>query len=531
MGNDIKSIDFSERVLCEENPRVKMQSICKRFGEVQALDNASLSLAKGEVHALLGENGAGKTTLMNVLSGLYVADSGEIVIDGKKVDIRRPKDAADLGIGMVHQHFELISNFTALENIILAAEGGRPVIDMNSKRKELEELMPRYGLFVDLDSKVRDMAIGVQQKVEIIKALYRGVSILILDEPTTMLTPQEADCLFTIIGSFTQQGLTVILITHKIKEVLKISNRITVMRRGRSIQTVQTSEASEKLLVEIMMGDRSSYNGFSKAEKRKTEKIEGGEVLSVEELTIGEENQPNLVENVSIKVNRGEIVGLVGVSGNGQREVAEAIYGVRVANKGKIAICGQKVTGGSVIDSLRAGVYFIPEDRIHLGILPNLSLSETLILGPHHFLFKDSIMLDFKRTYELGREAIQEYQIKAPNERSATCLLSGGNIQKTIIARACLFSSITDLNLLIAFNPTNGLDVMSTQFVHDKLLEISSSGRGILLVSEDLDESMLLCNRIYVLHKGRVAGELARADFDPYVMGAMMSGGEVECIN
>jgi general nucleoside transport system ATP-binding protein len=530
MGNDIKSIDLAERVLLEENPRVMMQSIYKRFGEVQALDNASLSLARGEVHALLGENGAGKTTLMNVLSGLYLADSGEIVIDGKKVDIRCPKDAADLGIGMVHQHFELISNFTALENIILGAEGGRMVIDVKSKRKELEKLMPCYGLFVDLDAKVRDMSIGVQQKVEIIKALYRGVSILILDEPTTMLTPQEADCLFAVIDTFTEQGLTVILITHKIKEVLKISDRITVMRHGKPIQTVRTSEASEKLLVEIMMGERSSYNGMSKVELRKTDKVAGDVVLNVEGLTIGEQKQSSVVENVSIKVHVGEIVGLVGVSGNGQREVAEAIYGVRKPNKGKIAICGQQIAGGSVIDSLRAGAFLIPEDRIHQGILPNLSLSETLVLGPHNFLFKDSVMLDFKRINKLGREAIQEYQIKAQDERSCTCLLSGGNIQKAIIARAFLFSSITDLNLLIAFNPTNGLDVMSTQFIHDRLLEIGGCGAGILLISEDLDESMLLCNRIYVFYKGKVAGELARADFDPYVMGAMMSGGGAECV-
>jgi len=526
MSNDISRIKYSEGILREENPRVLMQSINKRFGEVQALDNASLSLEKGEVHALLGENGAGKTTLMNILSGLYVADSGEVAIDGRKVDIHRPKDAADHGIGMVHQHFELISNFTALENIILAAEGGRLVIDMDSKHKELEELMPRFGLHVDLDANVRDLSVGVQQKVEIIKALYRGVSILILDEPTTMLTPQEADSLFSVISSFTKQGLTVILITHKIKEVLKVSNRITVMRHGKCVRTVRTSEASEKLLVEIMMGEKSSYKGFSISEKPKTNKIKSETMLLVEGLTIGEPKQPSLVENVSLKVQNGEIVGLVGVCGNGQMEVAEAIYGVRKPNMGKIAICGKEITGGSVIESLRAGAFLIPEDRIHQGILPNLSLSETLILGPHNFLFKHSLMLNFKRIYELGRQAIEDYQIKAPNERADTCLLSGGNIQKLIIARAFLFSSITDLNLLIAFNPTNGLDVMSAQFVHDRLLEIGSSGAGVLLISEDLDESMLLCNRIYVFFKGRVVGELAHADFDPYVMGAMMTGGE-----
>ena len=530
MRNEIASVDTLKNTFYQEDPRVVMRSVYKRFGEVQALEDASLVLRKGEVHTLLGENGAGKTTLMNVLSGLYMSDRGEIIVDGGKVSIHCPKDAADLGVGMVHQHFELISNFTALENIILAAEGGRPIIDMDAKRKELEALMPRFGLFVDLDTKVKNMAIGVQQKVEIIKALYRGVSILILDEPTTMLTPQEADCLFSIVKSFTEQGLTVILITHKIKEVLKVSDRITIMRRGRSIQTVETSEANEKLLIEIMMGERSSYKGVSIAEKKKEfndEQI----VVDVKGLSIGESDQPKVVENVNIKVHAGEIVGLVGVSGNGQREVAEAIYGVCPVNSGQIKINNKEVQGGSVYDMLQAGVYFVPEDRIHQGILPHLSLSETIILGPHHFLFKNSLMLDFSRTYELGREAIKEYQIKAPNERADTCLLSGGNIQKAIIARAFLFSEIVDLKLLIAFNPTNGLDVMSTRFVHDKLIEIVSSGKGVLLVSEDLDESMLLCNRIYVMHKGKIAGELGREDFDPYTIGAMMSGGDVECVD
>jgi len=274
------------------------------------------------------------------------------------------------------------------------------------------------------------------------------------------------------------------------------------------------------------MGEKSSYQGLSKADKRKTERAQGETVLSIEGLTLGEPRQPSIVENVSLAVRAGEIVGLVGVCGNGQAEVAEAVYGVRKPDRGQITICGTPLNGGSIIDSLRAGAFLIPEDRIHQGILPNLSLSETLILGPHNFLFKNSLFLDAKRTHALGRQAIQEYQIKAPSERADTCLLSGGNLQKLIIARAFLFSSVTELNLLIAFNPTNGLDVMSTQFVHDRLREISATGVGILLISEDLDETMLLCHRTYVFYKGKVAGQLARADFDPYVMGSMMTGGK-----
>ena len=521
---DTASSTFSTMPPKATAPRVEMRHVFKRFGDVQALDDAEVSFACGEVHALLGENGAGKTTLMNVLSGLYRADASEVFINGQKVDIRSPADAAALNICMVHQHFELISNFTALENIILAVEGGQTVIDVAAKRKEIQELMPRYGLSVALDSKVKALAIGIQQKTEILKALYRGASILILDEPTTMLTPQESDALFSTIGSFTKQGLTVVLITHKIKEVLAVSNRVTVMRRGKLVRTICTADASEQLLVELMMGEKSSYQAVATHSGRRVDWSACNLALSIEHLGVRDDKQCWVAEDVSIEVARGEMVGLVGVAGNGQREVAEAIYGVRKARTGKITVGGKDITRSGIKDRLKAGVAFIPEDRIRQGILPTMPLADTLVLGPHHFLFGNAIIFDSRKVDRLGREAIREYQIKAPDERIATCLLSGGNIQKVIIARAFLLSTLVNLELIIAFSPTRGLDVMSTRFIHSKLVEVTRACGGVLLISEDLDESMLLCDRIYAMHGGRVAGEFDCSEYDPYAIGAVMVG-------
>ena len=384
---------------------VEMRKISKRFGDLQALDEVDFSLNRGEVHALLGENGAGKTTLMNVLSGLYLADSGEILVDGKPIQITRPKDAIDNNICMVHQHFELIPNFTALENIILGKEGGGVVIEMEAQRAKINELMSMYGLAVELDVKVRELAIGIQQKVEILKALYRGASILILDEPTTMLTPQEVDLLFSTITSFARQGLTVILITHKIREVLLISNRITVMRRGKVVQTVATSEASEQALIELIIGQT-----YVKDPSKERIAFTGDQQFVVEASSLGIKNEKGIwsARDVSFHVRRGEVVGLVGVAGNGQREVAEAIFGLRPVVEGNISVLGKEISKASIRNRLGMGLSLIPEDRINQGILPNMSLSETLVLGPHHFLFGRSILFDKKKANGLARKAIEK---------------------------------------------------------------------------------------------------------------------------
>jgi general nucleoside transport system ATP-binding protein len=508
----------------DTNARCDMRGISKRFGDVQALDDVNLSLQSGEVHALLGENGAGKTTLMNILSGLYRADAGNVHLDGQRIKISRPRDAIAHGIGMVHQHFELVRPFTALENIILGQEGKGALINFAADTRKVEELMATYGLTINPGKLIKDLAVGVQQKVEILKALYRSASILILDEPTTMLTPQEVDALFSTIRTLTERGLTVVVITHKIKEVLSVSNRVTVMRRGKVISTLANRDATEALLVELMIGKDTSAMSDLRQGDRPVAAL-GRAILTTSHLGIHDEKGGWAAREVSIEVRHGELVGLVGVAGNGQREVAEAIFGARESKQGNITLTGHDVTSASIGQRLKLGLSFIPEDRIRQGILPTESVAATLLLGPHNFLFGRSIFLDNRKVRELAKEAIRDYDIRTPDERLATHLLSGGNMQKLIIARALLLSRLVKMSVLVAFNPTRGLDIMSTRFIHQKLLQISEAGGGVLLVSEDLDESLQLCDRIYVMHQGRVVGEFDRQQFQPYTIGALMVGG------
>jgi simple sugar transport system ATP-binding protein len=503
-------------------PKVEMNSINKRFGEVQALIDANFTLLAGEVHSILGENGAGKTTLMNVLSGLYKADSGEILISGEPVHIQEPKDANAHGVGMVHQHFELINNFTALENIIIGKEGDRRILDLSAQRKKVEQVMNQYGLPVDLDQKVKNLAIGVQQKVEILKALYHGAKILILDEPTTMLTPQEVDLLFEVINSLVEKQLSVVIITHKIKEVLSISNRITIMRRGRVVSVVNTADVNQQDLVELMMGEKRADGAAEQA--RPSQKAATAETLvKTKHIDVRDDSGNLAARQVSIHVRAYEMVGLVGVGGNGQREVAECLLGMKPAASGEIWVKGENLTHTNIRQRILAGVSLIPEDRIRQGILSTASLAHNLILGPHHKLFGKSILFDHNLVKQLSLKAIQEYQILAPNEEIETRSLSGGNIQKVIVARAFLQSTLVDPVLMIAFNPTRGLDVMSSEFIHSKLYEYRDSGAGVLLISEDLDESMLLCDRIYVMYKGEVVAEFQKDEFDAYKIGSFMS--------
>jgi len=505
--------------------RVEMRGLNKRFEDVVALDNASLSLQVGEVLALLGENGAGKTTLMNVLSGLYRADCGDIEINGQPVHINKPLDAIHQRIGMVHQHFELIGNFTALDNIILGQEGSRYVIDVAGQEKRVSELCQTYGLHVNLRTKVKDLAIGTQQKVEILKALYRGADILILDEPTTMLTPQEVDNLFLIIRQLVDNGLTVVIITHKIHEVLKVSDRITIMRRGKVICTIPTREANEAKLIALMMGAESS--GDCQESVTLTDCGEKSEpMLQVRGLTVKDKHQHLVVEDVSFEICTSQIVGLVGVAGNGQRELAEAIAGLRPIVAGEIALSGKDLTHASIRTRLSKGITLVPEDRIRQGILPHLTVSETMVLGAHHFLFKDNQIFDLKAVEKKARAGIHEFDIRTPSEKTATCKLSGGNIQKVLLARAFLLDELVGIQLLIAFNPTRGLDIMTTHFVHNKLAALRAAGKSTLLISEDLDEAMQLCDRIVVIRASRLVGDFTRDCYDRYKIGAAMVGGE-----
>ena len=517
-----------------------MRGIAKRFGEVVALDSVDFSLRRREVHALAGENGAGKTTLMNVLAGLYQADAGEVAIDGRPVRIGSPRDALKLGIGMVHQHFELVQPFTALENIVLGAEGGGWRLRKADRRRDVVALMERYGLTVDLDARVRDVSIGVQQKVEILKALFRGVDTLILDEPTTHLTPQEVDGLFGTMRQLVVGGLTVVLITHKLREIRGLCDRVTVMRRGRIAGTVERAEASEERLVELLMGSRQGAPGVavglaaSDRPDRPTgaaiadapERPDGRPVLELDGITVLAPDRRPVLDDCSLEVRAGEVLGVAGVAGNGQRELAEAIVGTRAVSEGRLRVGGRDLTGASVRERLLAGVAYVPEDRLREGILPRLSVAETFVLGPHHALFKGGWAFDERRARSLATEAIEEYRVVAPSERAPTARLSGGNIQKVLIARAMLLAKMAKSAVLVALNPARGLDIGTMAFVHRRLLELRDRGGAVLLVSEDLDELTRLSDRIVVMYRGRIAGRFARGEFDPYRIGALMAGAD-----
>ncbi len=502
-----------------------MSDIAKRFGETVALAGVDFTAARGEIHGLLGENGAGKTTLMNVLSGLYRADRGRIAVDGVPAAIAAPSDALGHGIGMVHQHVELIPNFSALENVLLGREGGRLWLRPERHRKDVEAVAARFGLALDLDTEVRQLAVGVQQKVEILKSAYRGVDILILDEPTTMLTPQEVDTLFGTLRAMADQGLTVVFITHKIREILTNCDRVTVMRGGRRVATIARDEMDEGRLVELMIGERlqtASALGERDAGAGPATALEAA--LEVRDLAVqGEPGRPALA-GCSFRVDAGEVVGVAGVAGNGQRELADALAGALRVWGGRILLGGRDVTAASVGTRIAAGLVVIPEDRIADGLLPGLSVAENLVLGLHPFAFTRRFIFDRERARELTRDAIAEYAIRARSEDARAVELSGGNIQKLLVARAMAQARAVGGRLLVATNPTRGLDVRATEFVRGRCLGFAASGGGVLLISEDLDELRQLCHRIVVMFRGTIVADLPRARFDPYAIGRLMAG-------
>jgi simple sugar transport system ATP-binding protein len=499
--------------------KVAMRGVAKRFGDVTALRGVDFTVAGGEIHGLLGENGAGKTTLMNILSGLYRADHAEIAIDGRPVAIRSPADALAHRIGMVHQHVELIPSFTALENVLLGCEGERWRLHLDRHRHAVETVAQRFGLAVPLDVPVRTLAVGVQQKIEILKALYRGVEILILDEPTTMLTPQEVDVLFATIRTMTAEGLTVIFITHKIREILANCDRITVMRAGAVVATLDRAAADEAILVEMMIGQR--LTGVSIGPPPGAGAT--APVLEVRELVVEADQVARAVDRCTFALAGGQLVGLAGVAGNGQRELAEALVGLVPAAGGSIAVAGRDVTRASVRERLAAGLVHIAEDRIEDGVLPGLSVTENLMLGLHPLAFKGRLF-DRRAAGQLARRAIAEYTIVAPHEDAPATSLSGGNIQRLMVARAMMLAEITGGRVVVAANPTRGLDVRATEFVRGRLLDFARRDGAVLLVSEDLDELLQLCDRILVMYRGRIVGDLPRPAFDAYRIGALMAG-------
>ena len=506
----------------ERAPRVRMRGVRKRFGPVQALRDVDLDLARGEIHGLLGENGAGKTTLMNVLSGLYRADAGTITVDGRPAAIAVPADALALGIGMVHQHVELIDTFTALENILLGSEGTAWRLRLDRRRADVETLARRFGLPVPLDVAVGGLAAGVQQKIEILKALHRGVEVLVLDEPTTMLTPQEVDALFATLRTLAAGGVTVVFITHKIREILANCDRVTVMRRGAVVATLVGAAATEARLVELMIGERTIDVAARDAPATARR---GAVVLEARGLTVSGVGRIRVVDDCHVAVASGEIVGVAGVAGNGQRELAEAIVGLLPVTAGSLAVGGREVTGASVAGRIAAGLVYVPEDRIHDGILPGLSIAENLVLGLHPYAFgTHAHRFDHAAARERARRAIEEYGIQARDADARAVELSGGNIQKILVARAMALAQLTQGVAVVAMNPTRGLDVRATAFVRRRLADFAHGGGGVLLISEDLDELLQVCDRIVVMYRGAVMADVPRAAFDSYRIGASMAG-------
>ena len=498
---------------------ISMKDIVKKFGDFTANDHINLTLHKGEVHAILGENGAGKSTLMNVLCGLYKPTSGQIFINGKEVQFQSPKDAIEIGIGMVHQHFMLIQPFTVTDNIILGVEPTKGlVVDKATARKKVLELSERYGMSIDPDAKVQDISVGMQQRVEILKVLYRGAETLILDEPTASLTPQEIEGLMEIIDNLTRDGKSVILITHKLKEIMASSDSCTIIRQGKYIQTVDVSKVDENELAAMMVGREVSFS------VEKKEQQAGDVVLTVEGLHAKDYRGVEILKGLNLQVRRGEIVGLAGVDGNGQTELVEILTGLRKAESGKINILGKDVFNATPKQTFDAGISSIPADRQKHGLILDFSIEDNMIL--QHFEeepFSRNSILNRKAIRKHATELMEKFDVRPRNtEGNPAGTLSGGNQQKVIIAREVT----NDKELLIAVNPTRGLDVGAIEFVHKYIVEQRNKGRAVLLVSFELDEVMDLSDRIEVIFDGQITGSVLGKDADEKELGFMMAGGK-----
>lgn len=509
----------------EDATLLEMKGVRKAFDKVIALDNVSFKLQRNEIHGLLGGNGAGKTTLMNILFGLYRMDSGEIILNGKNIKIHSPKDAIQHGIGMVHQHFLQIRNFTVLENIVLGTKVKNSLtMRLDQEADKVKGLCQRFGLDVPLDSKIEDLPMGSRQKVEILKALYRGVQILILDEPTTNLTPQEVDALFVSLRVMVNEGMSIVFITHKLREVMSVCDQITVLREGRNVVSHKRSEASEEVFVRGMVGDKMDIQKsiiFSKRQDVPGSGTEGAVVLSMDKVSAFTADNISRLKEITLAIHAGEILGIAGVAGNGQRELAESVTRVSPARSGKIALGGVETQNKTSADLFGMGLAYIPEDRINDGFLPKANVAQNLILGSHHLPpYSKKGWINWSVVFNETRKLIGEYNIKTSGPEEIGGNLSGGNIQRVLIARA--FSR--PAKLLVAHNPTRGLDIPSMDFVYSKLLNGKSEGLATLLISEDLDELLLMCDRIAVIYRGEILDILPRSRFEKYTIGRLMSG-------
>lgn len=499
-----------------KQPMIEMRNITKRFGEVVANENVNLSLYPGEIHALLGENGAGKSTLMNILTGIYKPNSGEILFNGKKVSIRSPKQAVDMGIGMVHQHFRLIPTLSVAENVFLYLPECKNILRKKEMEDAIDACSREFHLEVDASAKVWQLSVGEQQRVEIIKLLYRGADILILDEPSAVLTAQEAEEMFKVLRRMADSGKSVIIISHKMNEVMQNADRITVLKGGKVEDTMEAREATIDRLTKAVVGDREFVPQI-----RETQEVSGKEVLSVEGLSVKNDKGLTAVNQVSFTIHAGEILGIAGVAGNGQKELTEAIAGLRKAEAGRITVNGEDVTKLSIRKHIDKGVAFIPEDRLSMGLVPSLDLSENMILK--HFgwkKFSSRGILKRKEIEETTRNYIEKYEIKTAGIHSSVGLMSGGNQQKLLVAREVNGEAA----LLVASYPVRGLDIGATEAIHKILLEESAKGTGILLISEELDEIFQLSDRIGVMCDGNMMAILDREQADYDTVGRLMSG-------
>ncbi len=499
-------------------PAVAAVDVTKRFPGVLANDRVTFSAAKGEVHALLGENGAGKTTLCNVLTGLYRPDSGELRVDGKPVRFRSPRDAHEAGIFMVHQHLRLVESMSVAENVVLGwSRAGRFRINHRQVEQEVADVAARLQMPVDPTAKIWQLSLGERQRVEILKALYRGAHILILDEPTTVLTPQEAEQLEQNMRELAASGGTVIFISHKLPEVTAVADRVTVLRKGTSVATMSVAEVDQRTLATLMVGHAMANGGSPHREGHP-----GQTVLDVADVHATGDLGTEALRGVSLTVHTGEIVGVAGVAGNGQRELAEVIAGLRATSAGSVAVAGATLPPGDARAAIGARVAYIPEDRMGTGVAPNLSIADNLILKSYRDpAMRRGPLLRRKEAAEQAREAVARFDVRAPGTSTLVRQLSGGNVQRVLLARE--LSSRPQV--LVAGSPTRGLDVAATRAVRDVLRKSASDGVGVLLISEDLDEVLELSDRIIVLYGGRVAGELPRAEADVSQLGLLMAGG------
>ncbi|MBZ2159033.1 MAG: ABC transporter ATP-binding protein [Streptococcus xiaochunlingii] len=499
---------------------IEMREITKIFGDFVANDKINLELRKGEIHALLGENGAGKSTLMNMLAGLLEPTSGEIVVNGKSEKLDSPSKAASLGIGMVHQHFMLVEAFTVAENIILGSEvTNKGVLDLKKANADILELSERYGLAVDPTAKVEDISVGAQQRVEILKTLYRGADILIFDEPTAVLTPAEILELMEIMKTLVKEGKSIILITHKLDEIRAVADRVTVIRRGKSIQTVGIEGATNKDLAEMMVGRSVSF--VTEKEEAQPKEV----VLAISDLVVNENRGVPAVKELSLDVRAGEIVGIAGIDGNGQSELIQAITGLRKVKSGSIKIKGQEVVGLSPRKITEMNVSHVPEDRHRDGLVLEMMLSENIALQTYYKepLSKNGV-LNYNQINSYARKLMEEFDVRAANEIVPASALSGGNQQKAIIARE------VDRNpdLLIVSQPTRGLDVGAIEYIHKRLIGERDKGKAVLVVSFELDEILNLSDRIAVIHDGKIQGIVKPSETNKQELGILMAGGEIK---